>query len=182
MTVERSHADAATVRLLSLPTCISSPHSSGLDHHGFEIAIELVPVNVELPATVLTVKRTDPTFFLTPAFEIVHCPFDPVIHDAVPVAPLLQVPETETACTGEPLVVTVIRTFAVHCDPLPVLEPASATLATAAAGVTVMLDDVLPMAPSSSWTVSVTVYVPPFGYACETVAPAPAVLSPKFHE
>jgi hypothetical protein len=158
------------------------PDSFVLDDHGLAIAIELVPVNVELPATVFTVKRTDPTFFLIPDFDTVHCPSDPVIHEAAPVAPLLQVPETDTACTGEPLLVTVIRTFAVHCDPLLVLEPASATLVTAADGVTVMLDDVLPMAPSSSWTVSVTVYVPPFGYACETVTPVPAVLSPKFQE
>jgi hypothetical protein len=158
------------------------PDSFVLDDHGLAIAIELVPVNVELPATVFTVKRTDPTFFLIPDFDTVHCPSDPVIHEAAPVAPLLQVPETDTACTGEPLLVTVIRTFAVHCDPLLVLEPASATLVTAAGGVTVMLDDVLPTAPSSSVTASVTVYVPPLRYACETVAPVPAPPSPKFQE
>jgi hypothetical protein len=144
--------------------------------------MELVPSKVELPATVFTVKRTDPTFFLSLDFERVHCPFDPVMHDAGPVAPLLQVPETETACNGEPLLVTVIHTFALHCAPLLVLDPASVTLITAGADVTVMLDDVLPMAASSSWTVSVTVYVPPFGYACVTVAPVPVVLSPKFQE
>ena len=152
------------------------------DDHGLAIAIELVPVNVELPATVFTVKSTDPVLFLIPDFEMVHCPFEPVTQEAVPVAPLDQVPVTETACTGEPFRVSVIRTFAVHCEPLLVLEPASATLITAGAGVTVMLDDVLPMAPLSSWTVSVTVYVPPFGYACEMVAPVPVALSPKFQE
>jgi hypothetical protein len=152
------------------------------DDQGFAIAIELVPVNVELPATVFTVKRTDPTFFLIPDFEIVHSPFEPVTQDAVPVAPFVQVPVTEAACTGEPLLVTVIRTFAVHCEPLLALEPASATLVTAAGGVTVRLDDVLPLAPLSSWTVSVTVYVPPFGYECETVAPVPVALSPKVQE
>jgi hypothetical protein len=95
-----------------LSSCVRTALS--FDDHGLAIALELVPVNVELPATVFTVKRTDPTFFLIPDFDPVHCPFDAVINVDEAVAPLLHVPETDTACTGEPLLVTVIRTFAVH--------------------------------------------------------------------
>jgi hypothetical protein len=56
---------------------------------------ELVPPNVELPATVFTVKRTDPIVLRSPDFDTVHRPVPAaVVQDDVPEAPLLHVPET----------------------------------------------------------------------------------------
>lgn len=145
---------------------------------GFETVIELVPPNVVLPPTVFTVKRTDPTFFRIPDFETVHCPLEPVVHDALPLAPLLQDPETATPAAGEPLFVTAIVTFAVHLEPLLTLVLVSATFVPLVEEETVTLREELPVEPSSSVTVSVTVYVPGLLYVCDGVAVAPFVVVP----
>ena len=85
-------------------------------HYGFATVIALVPPKLELPFTVFTVKRTDPTTLRMPERETVHCPSEPVGQDTVPVAPLLHVPTTVAPCSGLPLEVTVMRTLAVHRD------------------------------------------------------------------
>ena len=79
------------------------------------------------------------------------------MHDAEPVAPSLHDPATTAPETGKPLFVTAIVTFAVHVDPLFVLEPERATARPPLDELTVTLRDVLPVAESSSVTVSVTV-------------------------
>ncbi len=47
--------------------------------------------------------------------------------------------------------------------------------------MTVTCCDDVPVAPSSSVTVRLTLYVPPAAYVCVVVDPEPLVPSPKFH-
>ena len=138
--------------------------------------IDFVPPKLELPATVLTVNVTECTEFLMPVLVTVHG--DPA-HVPDPLAPLLHVHDT-VAAVGEPFCVTVIRTLAVQRDPVVTREPWSDTDTTGA--VTVTFWELVPVAPSSSVAVSVTLYVPLDAYVCDTVAPVPDAPSPKTHE
>ena len=119
-------------------------------HYGLVTVIALVPPKLELPLTVFTVKRTDPTALRISVREIVHCPSDPVEQDPVPVAPLLHVPTTLAPGSGEPLEVRVMRTLAVQRGPVVALEPASATSGWTTAAVTMTTADVPLVAPWSS--------------------------------
>jgi hypothetical protein len=76
--------------------------------------MEPVPVNAVLPATVVTVKRTDAVLLEICVFETEHRPSAPVVHDDDPDAPLLQVPATTRPGAGCPSRVTVTVTVALQ--------------------------------------------------------------------
>jgi hypothetical protein len=141
---------------------------------GFATVIDFVPAKLELPPTEVTVNVTEAVCLRSPDLLTVQ-----VVGEQFPEpdAPLLHAPETVVA-TGEPLLVTVIVTFAVHLDPLFTLDPLRETV-TIGGAETVTFLEVVPEAPSSSETVSVTEYVPPAAYVCEGLTPPPEVLSPK---
>jgi len=119
--------------------------------------IELVPVKVELPSTVVTVKRTEATFLRIRDFETEHHPFDPVVHEDDPLAPLLQLPDTTAPGAGKPSRVIVTVTVAFHRVPLLALDPVSETVVAPVGFVTVTVLEAVPVAPSSSVTVRRTV-------------------------
>jgi hypothetical protein len=126
----------------------------------FETVSALVPPKVVLPLTVETVKVTEPVRFGIPDFEMVQVPDAPVVHEAEPVAPLLHAPDTVAPDSGVPSLATAIVTFAVQAEPLFAPDPVRETLTPVLGELTVTLCDVLPVAPPSSVTVNVTVYMP----------------------
>ena len=81
--------------------------------------------------TLLTVKVTLPAPLGIPLTFTVHWPLLPVIQEAVPLAPLLQVPLTVALATGVwfPLC-TLMVTLAVHWLPWRLLAPSRSPICT----------------------------------------------------